>query len=109
MPRKTVVDEFNVEVVEEILFVLGDAKDWLIRKEQAMQDLLDKLEAGRLTFVAARLAVCLDYSEGHKNLHQCESRLGVAAQKADFPYLNETLKFPSIRLVLPLRDPEQPA
>ena len=106
-------DEFNVEAMEEIFFELGEAKDWLIRKEQAMQDLLDKLEEGKMSFVAARLAVCLDFSEGHKNLHECESRLAGAAQKTGFPYLHDdlqqTLKFPAFRIVLPMREIESPA
>lgn len=105
--RRKKVSEFNTEVVEDILFVLGDARDWLIRKERAMQDILDALEEERMTFTAARLAVCLDYSEGHKNLHQCEDRLAGAAAKADFPYLHDslrqdTLKFPGFRIVAPL-------
>ena len=113
MARHDRIDGFNVEVMEEIFFELGEATDWLIRKEQAMQDLLDKLEQGKITFVAARLAVCLDYAEGHKNLHECESRLAGAAQKAGFPYLHsdlqQTLKFPAFRVILPMRDGEAPA
>jgi hypothetical protein len=108
VPKKTRVDEFNVETVEDALFMLGDAKDWLIRKETAILDLLESVEAGKTTFTAARLAVALDFSEGHKNLNEWEQRLASAAQRAEFPYLNETLKFPHIRLVLPL-PPEQPA
>ena len=107
--KRRSTDQFNTEVVEESLYMMGEARDWLVRKERAFQDLLDALEEGRVSFVAARLAVCLDFSEGHKNINEWEERFAGTAKRADYPYLNETLKFPAFRVVLPMRTPREPA
>jgi hypothetical protein len=108
MPRKGRVDEFNVEVVEDSLFMLGEAEDWLVRKEWAVLDLLDRLESGKTTFIAARLQVGLDFSEGQNNLNQFRERFAGTALKADFPYLDNNLRLPMLRLIFPLPTPQEP-
>lgn len=104
----------DIETLENIGYALGEARDFLDREEVRLLDLLDALEAGKITFIAARLAVRLDFHGPRKDLNSWEKWWGWRAEGSDFPYLHSSLKqdtlpFPSIRLVLPLREPEQPA
>lgn len=104
----------DIEDRENFGYALGEARDFLDQQEEKVLDLLDAVEAGRLTFIAARLAVRMDFVGPRKDLDDWQRWWGWRAKESDFPYLNENLErqileLPSIRLVVPLRTSRQDA
>lgn len=97
----------DIDSLENIGYAMGDAEDWLNEEEPRLYDLLDKLEAGKMTFAAARFAISLDFRAPRQEMNNWRKWWGWNADKTGLPYLDESLKqsvlkFPGIRVVLPL-------
>lgn len=86
-------------VAEDALFMVGEAEDFLVSQERKTLDIIDKVSEGRMTPVAARLAVGLDYRQAHKDLEEWRLRLAGDARETGFPHLHPQLAF---RIVQPL-------
>jgi hypothetical protein len=99
--RRNRTDEFNVEVAEECLFMIGDARDWVDNAEVRFIDLIYALEEGKTTSDAARLTVRQDFQAVRKDLRDWESRFAGSAQKAEFPYLHPSLRIARVLAPLP--------
>ena len=86
------------EIVENCLYMIGEARDFLDREERDLLGLVDKLDEGKITPIAARLKIALDFSAAHKDLHDYELMLAESAKEADFPYLHPALREKSVPL-----------
>jgi hypothetical protein len=97
--------EMTNSIVEECLYQIGEARDFLLREEDRLSDLIDAVHEGRMTPTAARFAIHLDFIAVHKDLNDYERRLSGEANDAGYPYLHNSLKI--ARILVPL--PEQSA
>jgi hypothetical protein len=99
MGRTTRDNGVRNQVVEDAGMMLGDARDFLERFQSRLGDVLQDLEDGKMTFIAARLALSLDFRAAHKDLDDWQARWASDAQEAGFPYIHPTL---TLRIVAPL-------
>lgn len=72
-------------------YALGEARDFLVRHERNLLDVLDKLAAGKITFIAARLALGLDIRQAMKDMDDWEKWWGWSSAKAGVPYVRKEL------------------
>lgn len=89
--RRDAKTAMDFEQRENFGFAVGEARDFLVRHEQNMLDMLDKLEQGKITFIAARLAVGLDIRNAMKDLENWQKWWGWSSAEAGLPYVRKEL------------------
>ena len=76
---------------ENFGYALGEARDFLVRHEQLLLDTLEKLEQGKISFIAARLLIGIEMRQALQDMDQWEKWWGWSAAKAGLPYVRKEL------------------
>lgn len=97
--RRKREEAMEFEELENIGYAMGEARDFLVRHERNLLDILDKLEQGKITFIAARLALGLDIRRAMEDMNDWEKWWGWSAAKAGLPYVRKEL---TLQPVIPL-------
>jgi hypothetical protein len=101
--RFSTEDDAVNKVVEDTLFMIGEARDFLDRLEPVFHDMLSEVASGKCDLGVAQLTVRLEFHNALKDLEAWRKRFAPAAEAAGFPYLHKDLRpMPSFRLVMPL-------
>ena len=89
------------EVVENCLYMIGEARDFLEREEQNVVDLMGAVLEGRVSPAEATIRIREAFGNAHKDLREWEGILANLAGELDFPYLHPALQqsIPLFRLI----------